>query len=153
MCAMGGKRTLGRPTLVFPGTRKRGARSKLMKKQPAPEALVVEDEPMTRMVAADAISADGVKVHEAGDAGEALHILAEHPNVGLLFTDIELPGSTNGLMLAEEVHKRRPEVELIVTSGTADVSDKDLPDSGTFLSKPYRIERLQDLVSEKLDSR
>ena len=123
-----------------------------MKKQPAREALVVEDEPMTRMVAADAISEVGVKVYEASDAGEAIHLLGEHPKVGLLFTDIELPGNTNGLALVEEVHEARPDVELIVTSGTNQLADSDLPDSGTFLSKPYRIDRLQSIVKEKLKS-
>lgn len=124
-----------------------------MEKQPTPEALVVEDEPMTRMVAADAISDVGVKVYEAGDAGEALHLLGEHPKVDLLFTDIELPGGMNGLVLAQEVHDARPDVELIVTSGTNDLADSDLPDSGTFLSKPYRTDRLQKIVQEKLKSR
>ncbi len=121
-----------------------------MKKQPSLEALVVEDEPMTRMVAADAITDVGVKVHEAGDAGEALRLLGEHPKVGLMFTDIELPGERDGLGLAEDVHKLRPDVELIVTSGTNSIADRDLPDSGTFLSKPYRTERLQNIVKKKL---
>ncbi len=124
-----------------------------MKKQLSREALVVEDEPMTRMVAADAISEVGVKVYEASDAGEALHILGEHPKVGLLFTDIELPGGMDGRALAEEVHCVRPDVELVVTSGTNDVADSDLPDSGTFLSKPYRTEHLQNIVKKKLESR
>ncbi len=124
-----------------------------MEKQLPREAIVVEDEPMTRMVAADAISEVGVKVYEASDAGEALHILGEHPKVGLLFTDVELPGKMDGLGLAEEVHDVRPEVELIVTSGTNNLADSDLPDSGTFLSKPYRTEHLQNIVKKKLESR
>ncbi len=124
-----------------------------MEKQLPREALVVADEPMTRMVAADAISEVGVKVYEASDAGEALHLLGAHPKVGLLFTDIELPGDMDGLVLAEEVHGVRPDVELIVTSGTNDVADSDLPDSGTFLSKPYRTEHLQNIVKKKLESR
>jgi len=124
-----------------------------MKKQLPREALVVEDEPMTRMVAADAISEVGVKVYEASDSDEALHILGEHPKVSLLFTDIELPGGMDGRALAEEVHGVRPDVELIVTSGNNDVADSDLPDSGTFLSKPYRTEDLQNIVKKKLESR
>jgi DNA-binding NtrC family response regulator len=122
-----------------------------MEKEISPEALVVEDEPMTRMVAADAISEVGVKVHEADNADEALRILNEQPRVSLMFTDIELRGDTNGLVLANEVHAARPEVELIVTSGTNDLVDDDLPDSGTFLAKPYRIDRLQNIVRKKLE--
>ncbi len=70
-----------------------------MEKQVPHEALVVEDEPMTRMFAADAISGVGVKVYEASDAGEALQILGEHPKLDLLFTDIELAAGMDGLAL------------------------------------------------------
>ena len=122
-----------------------------MEKEITREALIVEDEPMTRMVAADAITEVGVKVHEADDAEEALLILRTHPNVGLMFTDVELQGDTNGLVLAKEVHAARPDVELIVTSGTNDLVDDDLPDSGTFLAKPYRTDRLQNIVRKKLE--
>ncbi len=59
----------------------------------------------------------------------------------------------DGLVLAEKVHSERPDVELIVTSGHIEVADDDLPDSGTFLPKPYRVERLQSLVKDKLKSR
>ena len=75
--------------------------------------MVVEDQPLTRMAASDAIAEVGVKVQEAGDAGEALNLLAQHPQVGLLFTDIDLPGDMDGLLLAEKVHSERPDVELI----------------------------------------
>ena len=124
-----------------------------MENQLTHEVLVVEDEPLTRMAAADAIAEVGVRVKEAGDAGEALHILAEHPQVGVLFTDIDLPGDMDGLVLAEKVHSQRPDVELIVTSGHTQLADSDLPDSGTFLPKPYRAKRLQDVVEDKLKSR
>ena len=124
-----------------------------MEKELDHEALIVEDEPMTRMVAADAISEVGVKVYEASDAHEARELLSEHPKVGLLFTDIELASDTNGLMLARDVHDARPDVELIVTSGTNNLDDSDLPDHGTFLPKPYRAEQLQHIVRRKLQVR
>ena len=125
----------------------------MMEKELSHEALVVEDEPLTRMVAADAISEIGVKVYEASDAHEAQEVLSEHPKVGLLFTDIELASNTNGLLLASDVHDARPDVELIVTSGTHCLEDSDLPDHGTFLAKPYRAEQLQNIVRKKLQSR
>lgn len=124
-----------------------------MEKELKHEALVVEDEPITRMVAADAISEVGVTVYEASDAHEARELLCEHPKVGLLFTDIELASNTNGLVLAKDVHEARPDVELIVTSGTNDLADSDLPDHGTFLAKPYRPEQLQHIVIKKLKAR
>ena len=124
-----------------------------MKKRKFPEVLVVEDQFPTRMVAADAISDMGLCVREAGDADEALQEMAEHPGIGVVFTDIQMPGRINGLGLAEEIHRERPDVELIVTSGGQKVEDSDLPDNGTFLSKPYNTSRLVKIVGEKVASR
>jgi CheY-like chemotaxis protein len=115
------------------------------------EVLVVEDEAIIRMVAADALVDRGIMAWEAGDAGEALEMLEQHPRIGLLFTDINMPGEMNGLGLAHEVSVTRPDVELIVTSGAITLSDQDLPDHGTFLSKPYPTDQLVTLIEEKLD--
>jgi DNA-binding NtrC family response regulator len=115
------------------------------------EVLVVEDEPMIRMVAADALVDRGIMAWEAGDAEEALHALDQHPHIGLVFTDVNMPGAMNGLGLAHQVSIVRPDVELIVTSGAVSISSEDLPDHGTFLPKPYPTERLVNIVNEKLD--
>jgi two-component system, response regulator PdtaR len=115
------------------------------------EVLVVEDEPLVRMVAADAISDRGIMAWEAGDAVEALQVLDAHPQIGLLFTDVRMPGEMDGLKLAEKVSAEHPDVGLIVTSGQVHVPDEELPDHGTFLPKPYRTERLVNLIEEKLD--
>lgn len=124
-----------------------------MKKQKPPEVLVVEDQFSTRMVAADAISDMGLGVHEASDADEALQAMDDHPEIGVLFTDIQMPGQMDGLGVAEQVHQDRPDVELIVTSGGQKVDDSELPDNGTFLSKPYRTTRLVEIVEGKVASR
>ena len=116
------------------------------------EVLVVEDEPLVRMVAADALADSGIMAWEAADAGEALHVLAEHPAIGLVFTDVNMPGDMDGLDLAHEVHQRRPDVSLIVTSGAKVIGQEELPDDGTFLPKPYPTDRLVHLVAAKLDS-
>jgi DNA-binding NtrC family response regulator len=115
------------------------------------EVLVVEDEALVRMVAADALSENGIMAWEAGDADEALRVLNQHPQIGLVFTDLNMPGSMNGLGLAHEVSVVRPDVGLIVTSGAVKIADEDLPDHGTFLPKPYPTERLVRIVSKKLD--
>jgi DNA-binding NtrC family response regulator len=115
------------------------------------EVLVVEDEPMIRMVAADALTDRGIMAWEAGDAGEALEVLEQHPRIGVVFTDVNMPGEMNGLGLAHEVTAIRPDVKVIVTSGAVTIADEDLPDHGTFLAKPYPTERLVNMVSEKLD--
>lgn len=115
------------------------------------EVLVVEDEPLIRIVAADAIADSGIMAWEAGDADEALRALDQHPQIGLMVTDVNMPGEMDGLALAQKVSEDRPNVQVIVTSGRINVSDERLPDQGTFLPKPYRTERLVDLVQKKLD--
>ena len=114
------------------------------------EVLVVEDEPLTRMVAADAMAKRGIMAWEAADAEEALTLLKDHPRIGLLFTDVDMPGQMDGLELAQEVSISHPGVGLIVTSGAFQMADKDLPDHGTFLPKPYLTVKLAKLVSQKL---
>jgi CheY-like chemotaxis protein len=118
---------------------------------PPKEVLVVEDEPLVRMVAADALADSGVMAWEAADANEALHVLEEHPNIGLVFTDVDMPGEMDGIDLAHAVHARRPDVSLIVTSGAICVADQDLPDHGIFLPKPYPAQRMVSIVVGKLD--
>ncbi len=115
-----------------------------------PAVLVVEDEPLVRFTAADTIEDLGVSALEAQDAREALQLLAEHPQVKVLFTDIDMPGSMNGLQLAAHVHQARPDVGIVVTSGKHSVEEHRLPDHGSFLPKPYRTEQLLQLVSSKL---
>lgn len=115
------------------------------------EVLVVEDEPLIRMVAADALTERGIMAWEARDAGEALHVLEQHPRIGLVFTDVNMPGEMDGLSLAHEVSGIRPDVELIVTSGAVTLADDDLPDHGIFLPKPYPTDRLVNIVQRKLD--
>jgi DNA-binding NtrC family response regulator len=103
------------------------------------------------MEAADALADRGVMAWEAGDAEEALVVLEQHPRIGLVFTDVDMPGSMNGLDLAHQVNVDRPEVGLIVTSGAVMIPDAALPDHGTFLPKPYPTKRLVDIVIKKLD--
>ncbi len=116
------------------------------------EVLVVEDEPLIRIVAADALVDRGIMAWEAGDADEALEALEQHPRIGLVFTDVNMPGEMDGLRLAHEVSAVRPDIELIVTSGAVDAEEADLPDNGIFLSKPYPPARLVEIVARKLDA-
>ena len=115
------------------------------------EVLVVEDEPLVRMVAADALADRGIMAWEAGDAGEALEVLEQRPAIGVMFTDVNMPGEMDGLGLAHEVSVARPDVKIIVTSGATVVTAEDLPKDGTFLPKPYPTERLVNIVARKLD--
>lgn len=114
-----------------------------------PAMLIVEDEPFIRMAAADIVSDIGVTPYEAADAGEALAILGEHPEIGLLFTDVNMPGM-DGVTLARRAREMRPDVSVIVTSGRSVVAPEQLPEDGTFLPKPYGSAQLTSAVERTL---
>jgi FixJ family two-component response regulator len=66
----------------------------------------------------------------------------------LLFTDIRMPGSCDGMDLARKVHARRPQILLVLTSGHARPAQAEIPDRGRFVSKPYREKDLLDEVRD-----
>jgi CheY-like chemotaxis protein len=107
-----------------------------------PAILVVEDEPLLRLLAVDIVEDAGFAALSAATADEALAILEARADVRLVFTDIQMPGSMDGLRLAHAVRDRWPPVELIVTSGRGHIPANDLPDRGRFFPKPYDVEAL-----------
>lgn len=115
------------------------------------QILVVEDEPLLRMDISDHLSDQGFHVFEAGDADEAIAILEDNLEIRLIITDIDMPGSMDGLKLAEAVRDRWPPVKIIVVSGHRMVEITDLPDGSMFFSKPYSpahiIASMRDLLS------
>lgn len=104
--------------------------------------LVAEDESMVRMVAADMLEEAGFPVLQAATADAAWAILERAEEIGVLFTDIDMPGSMDGLALATRVAERWPHIRLVVTSGRVGLRDADMPDDGRFLLKPYRQAQL-----------
>ncbi len=92
---------------------------------------------MVRIVAADTLEESGFRVIEAGSAAEALELLATDREIGILFTDVNMPGEMDGLELAAEVVRLHPSIKIIVTSGGQCLPDHDLPADGRFLKKPY----------------
>jgi CheY-like chemotaxis protein len=123
-----------------------------MRNEPSPSVLVVDDEPLVLINAAGMIEQAGWTALEASNSAEALRVLADHPDVDLLFTDINMPGDMDGLELAACVHKLHPHVALVVTSGKQYLADSALPDHGTFLPKPYGYNELINLIAAKLVS-
>jgi two-component system, response regulator PdtaR len=103
-----------------------------------PVVLVVEDEFLLRMDAAEMISNAGFDVVEAASADEAIAILAARPDIHVVFTDIQMPGSMDGLKLARFVRGRWPPIKIVATSGFVMVGKDDLPEGSRFLTKPYR---------------
>ena len=115
--------------------------------------LVVEDEAIIRMAAVDVLEQAGFAVVEAADAESAICILELRSDVRAVFTDINMPGSLDGLRLAHAIRGRWPPIHLILTSGRLVASEADLPTDGRFIRKPYRAEDLIATIRELLASR
>jgi CheY-like chemotaxis protein len=107
-----------------------------------PVVLIVEDDFLLRKSAAGMIEDTGFEVVEAGNADEAIAILEARPDIRVVFTDIQMPGSMNGLKLAHYVRGKWPPIKIIATSGQMTLSDADLPEGGIFLPKPYAPEAI-----------
>src|ERR1700679_1354767 len=104
----------------------------------SPVILIVEDEFLLRMDSAEVIENAGFEVIQAGNADEAIAILEARPDIHVVFTEIQMPGSMDGLKLARFVRDRWPPIKIVATSGHVPVEDDDLPDGSVFLPKPYR---------------
>ncbi|MER2252077.1 response regulator [Methylorubrum podarium] len=104
--------------------------------------LIVDDEDLVRMMATDMLEDAGFTVLEAASADEALEILENRSDIGLLFTDMEMPGSMNGFALAARVAERWPHIRLMITSGRCRPAPRDVPDHGMFVPKPYLVEQV-----------
>jgi two-component system, response regulator PdtaR len=99
--------------------------------------LIVEDEFLLRINAVEMIEEAGFDVVDAGNADEAIAILENRSDIRVIFTDIQMPGSMDGLKLAAAVRGRWPPIKIIATSGQYLIREGDLPEGGVFLSKPY----------------
>jgi CheY-like chemotaxis protein len=102
--------------------------------------LVVEDEMLLRMRAVDMVEDAGFTPLEAVDADEAVAILEARSDIALLFTDIQMPGSMDGLKLAHAVHKRWPPIKIILVSGQLKLANLDIPVDSCFFGKPLEAE-------------
>ena len=104
--------------------------------------LVVEDEPILRMMAVDMVEDAGFEAVEAADAIQAVSILESRTDVRIVFTDIDMPRGMDGMMLAAAVRDRWPPIEIILTSGHVNAADVRLPPRGVFFAKPYMVEKV-----------
>ncbi len=110
--------------------------------------LVVEDEALVRLDIVDYLERSGFRALEAAHAAEAIEILERDPTIAIVFTDVDMPGTMDGLKLAAAVRDRWPPVKIVVTSGHKTIEITDLPDGGLFFSKPYRHEQLATAFRE-----
>jgi len=99
--------------------------------------LIVEDEVLIRMEAADMIRTAGFEVLEAENADEAIEILECRLDIRVVFTDVQMPGSMDGLKLAAAISNRWPPIKIVATSGLTGIGKDHLPSGSRFVSKPY----------------
>ncbi|AYJ85333.1 response regulator (plasmid) [Sphingomonas paeninsulae] len=120
--------------------------------RPTPIVLIVEDEMVLRMRAVDIVEDAGFTPVEAVSADEAMRVLESRDDISLLFTDIQMPGSMDGLKLAHAVHLRWPHIKIILVSGQIAVTDAEKPADSRFFPKPLEIQQmvleLQKMIGE-----
>jgi two-component sensor histidine kinase/ActR/RegA family two-component response regulator len=120
--------------------------------QPSAKVLVVEDEMMLRMRAVDIVEDAGFTPIEAVNADDALAILESRSDIDLLFTDIQMPGTIDGLKLAHAVHARWPSIKIMLVSGQVTPTETEKPANSRFYGKPLEVKRmiaeLQEMLSE-----
>lgn len=104
--------------------------------------LVVEDNPIILFNAVYLVESAGFEAIGAKNADEAIRILEAKPHIHLVFTDVEMPGTMDGIKLAHYIRGRWPQVHLIIVSGRTLVNESDLPASSTFFAKPYDERKL-----------
>jgi CheY-like chemotaxis protein len=116
-----------------------------------PYALVVEDDELIMMAVVDIIEEAGFRSRQAttGDAAKA--VVDEHgKSITLLFTDVEMPGSTDGFQLARYVAGKFPQIAIVVCSGRMKPEKEDLPESAIFIAKPFSAQLVYNHLREIL---
>lgn len=98
------------------------------------------------MAAADDLADAGFRVLEAADADQAIRMLEEHPEISILFTDIDMPGTMDGIRLAHAVRERWPPVKLVLVSGHQSPASDTLPTESTFFPKPYDMRTISETL-------
>jgi len=106
--------------------------------------LIVEDHLLVQITATAQIEDAGMATLVANDADEALQILATRNDVRTVFTDIDMPGTMDGLALAMVVRERWPDIRVVVTSGGKPRAVDRLPDDVAFFQKPYEYSAIVD---------
>lgn len=117
-----------------------------------PSVLVVEDDFLLRMDAVDIVRNAGFEAVEAANADEAIAIIEADPNIHVVFTDVQMPGTMDGLKLARFIKDRWPPIKIVATSGRVKVSERDLPEGSVFVPKPYNPAQIIRTLRELTDN-
>jgi CheY-like chemotaxis protein len=113
-----------------------------------PVVLIVEDEFLTRMNTAHMIEEAGFDVVEAANADDAIQVLEARLDITVVFTDVQMPGSMDGLKLAAFIRGRWPPLNIVATSGYVNVPQCHLPEGARFLPKPYSPDQILRTLRE-----
>jgi CheY-like chemotaxis protein len=114
----------------------------------SPVILIVEDEFLLRMDSVEVLEDAGFEVIPAVNADEAIAILSARSGIQIVFTDIQMPGSMDGLKLAGFVRDRWPPIKIVATSGHVHIEGTDLPAGSVFLPKPYSSAEVVKVLRE-----
>jgi CheY-like chemotaxis protein len=111
-----------------------------------PVVLVVEDEVLLRWSTVAVVDDTGFDAFEAGSAAEAISILERQSDMWAVVTDVQMPGSIDGLKLAHLIRTRWPNIKIIITSGQVRLSEADMPAGSQYLHKPYNPSQLISIL-------
>jgi two-component system, response regulator PdtaR len=114
----------------------------VMMNVPVPIILVVEDDALIRTLAVEIVEEAGFNFIEAANADEAVAILESRTDIAMVFTDIDMPGSMDGLKLAHAIRNRWPPVKIVMVSGKTHLSPRELPTNSKFFAKPYPVSEM-----------
>jgi CheY-like chemotaxis protein len=103
-----------------------------------PAILVVDDEVIVRIDLVDTIQEAGFATFEANNADEAIQLMEEHSEIQVLFTDIDVPGTMDGLKLSHYIRDRWPPVRIVITSGHVMATPDQMPAEAVFIAKPHQ---------------
>jgi CheY-like chemotaxis protein len=111
--------------------------------------LVVEDEPLLRLVLSSALEDAGYSVLEAGTVLQAIALLSKYEIDGVM-TDVDMPGGLSGLDLVDLISALEKPCRIVVTSGRTLPADYDLPSAAIFIPKPYVLENIIETLEQFL---
>jgi CheY-like chemotaxis protein len=111
---------------------------------------MVEDNPEVADVTASLLEQLGYRVLRADNATDALNRLQRGYKIALVFSDIVMPGSMNGIALAQEIKNRYPSIPVLLTSGYSDVVQTAVPHV-RVLRKPFQLPALEKSIREALE--
>lgn len=111
--------------------------------------LIVEDEFLVSLALTEELESHGCEVISAFNADEAITLLESRSDIEVVFTDIDMPGSMDGLRLAAAIRSRWPPIKVIVTSGK--ITPSALPEKVSFLAKPYTLQDIVQRVEQYCD--